>query len=352
MDSGLFSTVVISHDEVLDEQCELPMKIQVTESKHRSVNIGGSYQTYYGFGLTFGWENRNIGGMGNRLSFQGDVTQRSHSGVATYLLPDFKRIGQDFVWQAQAYHESITAYSERTYNLATRLERKISKRLRIAIGGKAERLYVTASADNGRFSLLEVPLYLRWSTANNLLNPTRGIGIEYQLNPVADLEHFGKVYLYQELTQSAYWPVVKSEFLVLAQKITFGSILSDGLEAVPIPKRFLGGSEEDLRGYRYRTVSPLRGDKPIGGRSAIYYTFETRFRVSPTIGLVPFFDMGNVQLRQFPTFQGEWFKSVGLGVRYFSFMGPFRLDVGFPLNRRKKIHDPAYRILVSVGQSF
>jgi translocation and assembly module TamA len=73
--------------------------------------------------------------------------------------------------------------------------------------------------------------------------------------------------------------------------------------------------------------------------------------VSKEIGLVPFFDIGNVQLTQYPTIHGKWFKSTGLGLRYFSFMGPFRLDAAFPLNRRKGI-DPVYKILVSIGQTF
>jgi translocation and assembly module TamA len=139
--------------------------------------------------------------------------------------------------------------------------------------------------------------------------------------------------------------------IVLAQHLTFGSILSEGLNDVPVSKRFFGGSEEDLRGYRYQSVSALRHHKPIGGRSAFYYTIESRFRVSRTIGLVPFFDLGRVYSNPFPTFGGKWFKSVGLGLRYFSFLGPFRFDLAFPLDRRK-ILDPHYKILVSIGQTF
>ena len=114
---------------------------------------------------------------------------------------------------------------------------------------------------------------------------------------------------------------------------------------------FWGDSENELRGYRYRTVSPLDDDKPIGGRSAIYFTMETRLRVSKTIGLVPFLDIGNVYETQYPTAHGKWLKSAGLGLRYFSFMGPFRIDLAFPLDRRKEI-DPVYKILVSIGQTF
>ena len=77
-----------------------------------------------------------------------------------------------------------------------------------------------------------------------------------------------------------------------------------------LPKRFFGGSEDNLRGYKYYTVSPLDDEgKPIGGRSALFYSIEPRIRVSNSFGLVPFFDMGNVYLESFPTFKGKWRKA-------------------------------------------
>lgn len=352
IDTGLFSSVLITHTEGSEDTPLLPMHIELAESKHKSVNVGISYQTFYGPGITFGWENRNIDGMGRSLRLQGDATKKSHTGIATYFISDFYRIGQDYSWQAEALHEDIRAYSERSYSLVNRLERSLGTAFRFSAAAKVEKLYVTSSVDNGAFLLLEFPLYLRWSTSNNLLNPTQGMAVEYLAIPSLNTEALRSLYVTQRLTYSLYLPVNAGQSIVVAQKLTLGVISSDSLGVVPVPKRYLGGSEEDLRGYHYRTVSPLaRHDKPIGGRSAVYYTLEARLRVSEKIGLVPFFDLGNVWLEQIPQTGGKWFKSVGLGVRYFSFMGPFRVDMGFPLDRRKGL-DPVYRIFVSIGQMF
>jgi translocation and assembly module TamA len=351
MDTGLFSSVLITHDDALTGQDEIAMRIEVAETKHRSMNIGGSYQTFYGSGVTLGWENRNVGGMGRKLSIQGDATRKSHSGVATFVIPHFRREDQNLVWQAQAFHEAIKPYSERTYNLTGRLDRRITRRFSTAVGAKIERLYVTESVQNGNYLLFELPLYARWSSANSLLNPTRGATLEYRVVPAIDTFQPNNRYLYQEIVQSTYKPLDKEEFLVIAQKITFGMILSDDLSDVPLSKRIFGGSEDDLRGYGYQTVSPIKQGKPEGGRSALFYSLEARFRATQTIGLVPFFDVGNVYTTQLPTLRGKWLKSVGLGLRYFSFVGPLRFDVGVPLNRRHGL-DPRYRILVSIGQMF
>ncbi len=216
----------------------------------------------------------------------------------------------------------------------------------------ARRAPGSASPQNGNYWLLEVPLYVRYSTANDLLNPTKGFTIEWTATPSADLSMIKRPYLINQFSESTYLALDKNGAVVIAQQLTLGSIWSPSLHATPLSKRYFGGSDEDLRGYRYRTVSPLNhDDKPIGGRSAIYFTLETRFRITKSIGLVPFLDIGHVEKDVYPHLHGKWLKSTGLGLRYFSFMGPFRCDIAFPLDRRKKI-DPVYRILVSIGQTF
>jgi len=351
MDTGLFSSVMITHKEPI-EKGELPIQIDVSESKHKSIYGGVSYQTYYGPGLTFGWEHRNLQGLGRRLSLQGDITKRSHVGVATYQIPQFLRPDQDYVWQGKANHLDILPYSERSYQITNRLERKLSKKLRIAFGAEGERLFVNSSVQDGDYWIFEVPIFLGLNNANNLLNPTSGINLEYKTIPAFAFSPDRNFYVMQKLSFSSYIPLDSDHILCLAQKISGGTILSGREEEIPVPRRFFGGSEEDLRGYAYYSVSPLSETrKPIGGRSALYYSLEPRIRVTRSLGLVPFFDMGNVSEKQLFIPSGKWRKSVGIGIRYFTFMGPFRIDVGFPLNPRKGI-DRKYRVLISVGQSF
>lgn len=351
MDTGLFSSVIITHDDEL-QMGALPMRIDVAESKHKSIYGGVSYQTYYGPGLTFGWEHRNLQGLGRRLSLQGDITKRSHVGVATYQIPHFLRADQDYVWQGKANHLDILPYSERSYQITNRLERELSKKLRIAFGAEGERLFVNSSVQNGDYWIFEVPIFLGLNNADSLLNPTSGINLEYKTIPAFAFSPDRNFYVTQKLSLSTYVPLDPDHIFCLAQKFSGGTILSGREEEIPVPRRFFGGSEEDLRGYAYYSVSPLSETrKPIGGRSALYYSLEPRIRVTKSLGLVPFFDLGNVSEKQLFIPSGKWRKSVGIGIRYFTFMGPFRIDVGFPLNPRKGI-DRKYRVLISVGQSF
>lgn len=352
LDTGLFSSVIINHSPEPDGAGELPMRLEVTETKHRSINFGASYQTFFGPGLTFGWENRNVMGMNRRLSLQGDVTAKSHTGTGTFFVPDCWKIDQDYVFQAQAMQESILPYHMMDYSITNRVERRIATQYRVSVGVRLERMMVGKAVKNGTYTLCEVPLYFRWSSTTDLLNPTKGATLEYKAIPSFNLNRTERFYVYNAVNYSFYLPIAGKDFLVLAQQITFDSIISNGLEAVAVPKRILGGSDTQLRGYRYHTVSPLKHHrKPIGGRSGVFYTFEPRFRLSQSIGIVPFFDMGSVSLTSLPKWDEKWYKSVGIGFRYFTFLGPLRFDVAFPLDRRPEI-DSFYRILVSIGQTF
>lgn len=351
LDTGLFSSVIITHDDKVNGQGQLPMRIEATESKHKNINVGASYQTFFGPGLTFGWENRNVSGLGRTLSLKGDVTARTHTGTATFLVPDWWKVDQDYVFLAQAMQESIFAYHERSYNLTQRFERRIDTRYRVSIGTKLERIIVSNSVSDGTFTLLEVPLYFRFSSANSLLDPTKGMTLEVKLVPSINFSELNKYYLSTSVSYAYYKQVTSTNYFVLANLIMADMIWSDHLSSVPVPKRVLGGTDEDLRGYRFKTVSPLHGHKPIGGRFGLFYTLEGRFRISRTIGIVPFFDLGQIELSSFPKWDEKWHKSAGIGFRYFTFLGPIRFDVAFPIDRRKHI-DSRYRILVSIGQTF
>ncbi len=72
---------------------------------------------------------------------------------------------------------------------------------------------------------------------------------------------------------------------------------------------------------------------PIGGRSSLEFGTELRYRITPTIGLVPFFDAGNVYPTNLPN-RASLFYGAGLGLRYYTAIGPIRLDLAFPIDKR------------------
>lgn len=351
LNSGLFSSVYISHDSQLDAEGALGMKMKLTEAKNRQVSVGLFYATVDGPGMNFSWTHRNVRGMGETVSLFGEVSKRYYTGSLTYKKPDFLTMDQTYRALAELEREHIHAYIAFTYRFANYVDRKLDNRRNLSAGLEVEHIAVSNSASNGSYLLLSLPFFARYNTTDDLLDPTRGYTIVYQPHLFQSLRHGNQRFAKQRLTTTFYIPLWK-KWLVFAGRVQFGSIAGTRQKNVPLPYLFLGGSEDDLRGYRYMTVSPLNEHrKPYGGRSALFLTAEARIRITEKIGIVPFADFGTVTFSELPTVDAKWYKSVGGGLRYFTFFGPLRLDVGFPLDRRKGV-DPAFRIYASIGQTF
>ena len=75
---------------------------------------------------------------------------------------------------------------------------------------------------------------------------------------------------------------------------------------------------------------------------------EARLKVTDTIGIVPFVDAGLVTASS--AFEGndDFQVGVGLGLRYYTAVGPIRLDVAFPLDPRSG--DPTLRSMPALGR--
>lgn len=131
-----------------------------------------------------------------------------------------------------------------------------------------------------------------------------------------------------------------------------GAIFGDSTLDIPANKRLYSGGPGSIRGYGLDDIGPLDVENdPIGGRSSTEFGAELRWRVFGPFGLVAFAEAGGIYDDPIP----EWGKNLqwgaGAGVRYLTKIGPLRLDVAVPINRRNSVDD-SFQILISLGQAF
>jgi translocation and assembly module TamA len=311
-----------------------------------------SFTTDLGPGLSVEWEHRNMRRMGERLNFLGEIEGKQQRLRGLYRKPDFKRIDQDLIFSSELRSKKTDNFSEKSLSASTLIDRKINANLRVSYGGSIKYLATSQSDNNQNRTLISTPVKLRWSTTDDPLDPTTGIifttnGSPYLAVPMADL-----IYLKNRTTLSAYKSITNDKTLLLAGKITIGSIIGASRSNIPPPDRFYAGSESLLRGYDRLSVSPLSPKgKPLGGRSMAIGNIELRVRASENLGWIAFFEIGNVWSTVLPHFGGKLLKSTGAGIRYRTPIGPVRLDVAFPLNPRKGIDD-SWEAYLNIGQAF
>jgi translocation and assembly module TamA len=138
--------------------------------------------------------------------------------------------------------------------------------------------------------------------------------------------------------------------IVAAARLGAGMIAGADLEDVPAPDRFLAGGGGSVRGYAFRSVGPLIGDDRIGGLSVVEMSGELRMRLTETIGIVPFVDAAFVSSDSLFGGDSEAVVGAGLGLRYYTPIGPIRLDVAIPLNELDD--EPGIVVYVGLGQAF
>ena len=106
-----------------------------------------------------------------------------------------------------------------------------------------------------------------------------------------------------------------------------------------------------MRGFGYQLAGDLDDDhNPLGGRSLLELSGEVRLRLTETIGVVAFVDAGSAFSSAVPDFNETLRVGAGPGLRYFSPIGPVRLDIGLPVNKRDS--DDTFQLYVSLGQAF
>jgi translocation and assembly module TamA len=353
----VFRTIRIVEGDHLDANGQLPITIEVSEKPHHFVGLSASYGTTEGGAVTAYWGHRNLFGGAEHLRldatvarlFENDLGKLDYGVGVTFTKPSVWTAQDDLTLQLKALQENPDAYSRRGVVAAAGLQRHISPQFTIKAGLSGEVSRITDFFGTQNYYLLGVPIEADWDTTDSKLDPRTGFRVALVGEPVAS---FGPTpsFFSASATASAYYPLDEAKKYVLAGKVQIASDLGTSLRGIPAYRRQFAGGGGTVRGYSYQALSPTAANgQIIGGRSLFDASAELRVHVTDTIGVVPFVDIGNAYAASFPDFSGLHV-GAGIGLRYFTIVGPLRLDIAFPLNPRRG--DPRFAFYVGLGQSF
>jgi translocation and assembly module TamA len=281
-----------------------------------------------------------------------------------------------FTIQARANRQNYAAFEAFTGTLSARIARESTpiwqKRFTYSAGvelvGTNEDFFdiVRNERRRGTFFIAALPGQAQWDASDNLLNPTKGFRIKTSFSPEASVRGSVRPYARLLLEGSAYYPV--NDSIVIAGRLRAGTIPGIDLNDLAPSRRFYGGGGGSVRGFGFQELGPRRTEanpdfdpeedvdddnpltvsRPIGGRSLNEAAIELRYRFG-NFGIVPFFDIGQVYESVVPTAKDLRY-GVGIGGRFYTNFGPFRVDVATPLNRREG--ESRIALYLSIGQAF
>lgn len=123
----------------------------------------------------------------------------------------------------------------------------------------------------------------------------------------------------------------------------YGAIHSNDFPGVPVSQRFFAGGDRSVRGYRFKDLSPVdvAGDA-VGGRYLEILSLEYNYRFLDLWSAAIFADAG----RAFNSFDAPYNVGAGVGIRWQSPVGPFRIDLATPINNDRF---DGFRVHLSLG---
>ena len=362
--TGMFSTVAI---QPVDTGAKLPdgsdaVDLLVTQAagKTRTLSGSGGYGTGEGIKLVGEWQSRNWSPPEGALIF--DVTAGSQEQAlgTTFRRSDAGQRDRTFQTQLTVSRQRYDAYDAETADLTASISRQSTpiwqKRWTYSYGVEllATRETPFVPSDPTRphdiYYIAALPLQGGYDRSNSLLDPTTGYRVTLKLSPEAQKRNDGGFDSYfRSLAEvDAYQPLFTSN-LTLAGRVRVGSIVGAGRDEIAPSRRLYSGGGGSVRGYGFQELGPKdANNNPIGGRSLTEFAVEARYRFG-NYGVVPFLDGGRVGEGSTPSLSGMRY-GVGIGARYYTNFGPFRLDVATPIDRRPG--ESRIAVYISIGQAF
>jgi translocation and assembly module TamA len=336
----------------------LPYELIVEELAGRRFGLGATYSTLDGLGLEGYHLWRNLFGQAERLRLDAriasiawpiDTAEFDYFAGGTFTKPGFYHPDVDLIAAVSAERTIYPTYSETSVAGRVGLSWFFSDELTFSGGANFKRAEFEDDFGTRDFATAGVYAGVIFDGRDSSVDPTEGWYAAGTIEPYYDFA-YGNTGLRVEAEARTYFGFGEDDPFVLAGRIKGGALLGPDLSEIPPDKLFFAGGGGSVRGYAFKSIGVDDGSGNVtGGRYLLEASLEARAKVTEDIGVVGFVDGGYVAADIFPGLE-DLRLGAGLGIRYYTGLGPLRLDVAVPINKRAS--DSDYAIYAGIGQAF
>ncbi|MBN1106571.1 MAG: outer membrane protein assembly factor BamA [Deltaproteobacteria bacterium] len=338
---GFFEDVEVQTRKGTEEDL-MVLDINVKERPTGAFSIGAGYSSFDDALATFSVSQNNLFGLGQKLEASGTFGGRTTEFDVRFIEPWFldKPITMELL--LYNFEREYYEYTKDSYGAGLTFSFLLGwdDYTRWSVGYLYDDADISDVSDNAAFAIKEmvgrnvtssITLGLRRNSKDRPWNTTEGslnsISFEYAGDPLGGDVAFNKV-----LATSAWYFPFKWNTVFLAQgRWGYVKEREDGF--LPVYQKFRLGGINTIRGFEDYSITPrdpATGD-PIGAEKFQVYNFEYRFPLLTDQGIqgLVFFDIGNALSEDESFGFSELKKSVGTGIRWYSPIGPLRLEYGW-----------------------
>jgi translocation and assembly module TamA len=409
---GPFDAISVQVGKAVDSTGGVPITFALHERKRHAISLNAAFSTDLGGSGGVTWSDRNVFGNAEQLTIAASVinlggsttTGIGYDTSAKFTIPEFGHRDQSLQIAVGAIKQSLQAYDQNARTSGVTLARKLSSVWTASVGVSTTDEQITqppssfvastavppscAGVCNSKYNytLVALPLSVSYDSthlASPLDDPTHGMRDSLSVTPTESFGHPNASFIITQIKLAAYFDLHGLGFTdpgrsVLAVRALAGEAQGAGELSLPPDQRFYGGGSGTIRGYAYQSVGPqfcadasvpLGGKTcppsvttngtalpagslsgiPIGGTAIVAGTLEFRQRFGANWGSAFFVDGGQVStsLKPLPS---EFRVGVGAGARYYTPIGPIRLDVAVPTHRDSI--SGSFQVYIGLGQAF
>jgi translocation and assembly module TamA len=360
----------------------VPITFKLRERLRHAITVAAAYSSDLGGSGGVTWTDRNVFGNAEQLSFAAnvinlggsDTTGTGYDTSVKYLIPDFLHRDQSLQYTVSAIKQQLQAYDQKAQTASVTLSRKLSSVWSVSAGLSTTDETIVQAVDAKQetpggpfvpdlqtfnYTLIALPFKVVYDSTNlptPLEDPRHGFRGTLSLTPTLAIGHPNATFLISTLSLATYFdlnnllPVAPGRS-VLAVRALLGVAEGAGELSLPPDQRFYAGGTSTIRGYGYQLVGPMfpHTDIPTGGTAIAAGGLEFRQRLYTNWGVVAFVDAGQVSASLKPL-PDDTRIGTGAGMRYYTPIGPIRLDIAVPVGRRPG--EDSFEVYIGLGQAF
>lgn len=337
-----FAIVTITGRKEEAVEGRVPMEISLVPSPPKRVRFGIGFGTDTGPRGLVRYQDFNFRQLGHVIDAEVKVSSPFQGLGIRYIVPSSLDIRSYTSVKVTGEREDTDNKTVRYGQLEGAYTRTISRGMLGTAFVRVQYEDSTAGTETTRAFMVLPGGRFAHQRYDNLIRPSKGFRYDVEIRGTDRI--FGSnVSFLQLLASGELLTPLPGRFSVLTRLRAGATTDHEPSEDLPVSVRFFAGGDNSVRGYKYQSLGPKdQSGKVVGGRHLLTGTLELERAVARDWGIAAFYDVGNAF--------NLWSKmdlaqAVGLGVRYYTIVGPIRLDLARQIDVRK----PDYRIHFTVG---
>ena len=338
---------------------KMDVNIRVKEKNTGMFMIGAGYSAVDQAIIMGQVSQQNFLGYGQILSLKASLGSKTNNYELSFIEPwlfDLPLWSKADIWR---YTKEYDSYTLDTTGAGITFAYPIWNRISGSIGYRfsfddiKDVDHDTASdyilAQEGERKTSAVTVGLGYDTTDDTIFPTKGIkasaSVQHAGTPFGGNTHFTKYSGYL----SGYYPLFWDIVLGAKGRVGYLQNNDDSDTSLPIYERYVLGGINSLRGLRYVGPTNPGTSDVIGGTTMMTFSLEVVFPLIKDAGMkgVIFYDAGNTWNSGYHL--NDLRMTAGGGIRWYSPIGPLRLEYGYVLDRKGLNDDSTGRWEFTIG---